>query len=128
MTPPRFDVHGTVISCPDPRALASFYEGMLGWSRIDDQPDWVVLGPDAPGPRLSFHIDGSFEAPVWPSSDGRQQMQLHLDIATDDLGAAVERACALGAKVAEDQPQDDVRVMLDPVGHPFCLFVPPVGG
>jgi hypothetical protein len=21
------------------------------------------------------------------------------------------------------QPQDDVRVMLDPAGHPFCLYV-----
>ena len=24
--------------------------------------------------------------------------------------------------MAEHQPQDDVRVMLDPAGHPFCLF------
>jgi len=25
------------------------------------------------------------------------------------------------------QPQDDVRVMLDPAGHPFCLFADPLG-
>jgi hypothetical protein len=25
--------------------------------------------------------------------------------------------------VAQIQPQEDVRVMLDPDGHPFCLFV-----
>jgi len=24
--------------------------------------------------------------------------------------------------VAAFQPQDDVRVMLDPAGHPFCLY------
>jgi hypothetical protein len=24
--------------------------------------------------------------------------------------------------VADHQPQDDVRVMLDPAGHPFCLY------
>jgi hypothetical protein len=27
-----------------------------------------------------------------------------------------------GAELASDQPQDDVRVLLDPEGHPFCLF------
>ena len=29
-----------------------------------------------------------------------------------------------GARPAELQPQADVRVMLDPAGHPFCLFRP----
>jgi len=34
-----------------------------------------------------------------------------------------ERAKSLGARVAEHQPQPErVLVMLDPVGHPFCLF------
>jgi hypothetical protein len=28
---------------------------------------------------------------------------------------------ALGALVAEAQPQDNVRVLIDPAGHPFCL-------
>jgi hypothetical protein len=45
-----------------------------------------------------------------------------LDIAVDDLAAAPARAVALGAIEAAFQPQDDVRVMLDPDGHPFCLF------
>ena len=31
-------------------------------------------------------------------------------------------AVELGAEEAEFQPQDDVRVMLDPAGHPFCLY------
>jgi hypothetical protein len=50
-------------------------------------------------------------------------MQLHLDIEVDDLVAAVDVAVASGATVAAFQPQDDVRVCLDPAGHPFCLFV-----
>ena len=50
-------------------------------------------------------------------------MQLHLDIEVDDLDAGVAAAVALGATVAEFQPQDDVRVCLDPAGHPFCLFL-----
>jgi hypothetical protein len=50
-------------------------------------------------------------------------MQLHLDIEVDDLARAVALAVAAGATVANDQPQDDVRVLLDPAGHPFCLWV-----
>jgi hypothetical protein len=51
-------------------------------------------------------------------------MQLHLDVAVDDLPAAVARAERLGARPASYQPQELVRVMLDPAGHPFCLFAP----
>ena len=51
-------------------------------------------------------------------------MQLHLDIEVDDLDAAVALAAEAGATVAGFQPQDGVRVCLDPAGHPFCLFLP----
>jgi hypothetical protein len=40
-----------------------------------------------------------------------------------DLEAALAHAVAAGATVAEFQPQADVRVLYDPVGHPFCLYV-----
>ncbi len=36
---------------------------------------------------------------------------------------AVADAAGLGATLADFQPQDDVRVMLDPEGHPFCLYL-----
>jgi hypothetical protein len=49
-------------------------------------------------------------------------MQLHLDLQVTDLAAAVEDAVALGATLAQFQPQDDVRVLLDLAGHPFCLY------
>jgi hypothetical protein len=50
-------------------------------------------------------------------------MQLHLDIEVDDLATEVDRAVRLGASVADVQPQQHVRVLLDPAGHPFCMFV-----
>jgi hypothetical protein len=34
----------------------------------------------------------------------------------------VAHAVELGAEQAEFQPQTDVRVLLDPAGHPFCLY------
>jgi hypothetical protein len=39
------------------------------------------------------------------------------------LDAAVEWAIECGARLADFQPQSDVRVLFDPAGHPFCLFV-----
>jgi hypothetical protein len=60
---------------------------------------------------------------VWPPEDERQQMMAHLDFEVEDLGAAVDDAVAAGARVAEFQPQERVRVMLDPAGHPFCLYL-----
>jgi hypothetical protein len=49
-------------------------------------------------------------------------MMLHLDIEVDDLEGEVERALGEGATLHAHQPQDDVRVLLDPSGHPFCLW------
>jgi catechol 2,3-dioxygenase-like lactoylglutathione lyase family enzyme len=104
--------------------LASFYERLLGVLRTTDQPDWVAIRL-RDGHGLAFHTDEQYLPPTWPSRPDAQQMQAHIEIATDDLDAAVAHAVACGATVAEDQPQDDVRVMLDPDGHPFCLFLWP---
>jgi hypothetical protein len=50
-------------------------------------------------------------------------MMIHLDIEVDDLEDAGARASAAGAVLADFQPQEHVRVYLDPAGHPFCLWV-----
>ena len=36
---------------------------------------------------------------------------------------AVVAGSEQGATLADFQPQEDVRVCLDPAGHPFCLFL-----
>lgn len=112
-----------VLGSPEPRLLAAFYEAMLDFARFDDDRDWVRIGPrDGSRPGLSFQLEESYVAPVWPPVAGAQQMMLHLDIGVEDLDAGVVRAVGLGATMADFQPQDDVRVLLDPDGHPFCLF------
>jgi hypothetical protein len=50
-------------------------------------------------------------------------MQVHLDFHVDDLESAHRRAVDAGARLMEFQPQPDVRVYADPVGHIFCFFV-----
>jgi hypothetical protein len=46
---------------------------------------------------------------------------MHLDIEVTELDDATADAVSLGARVAAFQPQDNVRVLFDPAGHPFCL-------
>ncbi len=123
MSTPRLALSGVVLGSPDPRALASFYERLLGLTRREDGDDWVVTTGAAPGPTLSFQREEHHVPAVWPSGPGDQQMQVHLDVAVDDLDEAGAHASACGATLADYQPQDDVRVWLDPAGHPFCLFV-----
>jgi hypothetical protein len=121
---PRLALSGVVLDSPDASALAGFYRRLLGWAVEQDEPGWVKLRSPDGGPGLSFQTEPTYAAPVWPAGPGDQQMQLHLDIAVGDLAAAGERAVAAGAVLAGYQPQGDVRVYLDPAGHPFCLFLP----
>lgn len=111
-----------VLGTPDPRGLAAFYRDLLGWEQVADEPEWVMLRPPGGGSGLSFQLEAAHVPPAWPAAADEQQMQVHLDIAVGDLAAGVARACQLGAVEAAYQPQDDVRVLLDPAGHPFCLF------
>lgn len=122
MTQPRMQISATVLDAPDAGALAGFYERLLGWTRVADEPGWVMLRPPSGGTGLSFQSEPNFVAPIWPSAPGAQQMMTHLDIAVEDLEEGVAWARDAGARLADFQPQEHVRVMLDPVGHPFCLF------
>ncbi len=117
-----FSLAATVIGTPDPRGLADFYRTLLEWDVRESEPDWVRIGPRDGGRGLSFQLEESHVPPAWPAGPGDQQMQVHLDIAVSDLAAGVSAAQSLGASLAEQQPQPDVRVLLDPAGHPFCLF------
>jgi catechol 2,3-dioxygenase-like lactoylglutathione lyase family enzyme len=120
---PDFRLTAAVLGTPDPRGLARFYQRLLGWPIRDDEADWATLRPADGGTGLSFQLESDHVPPVWPPVPGSQQMQQHLDIEVDDLEAAVAHAVAAGAEVAGFQPQDEVRVCLDPAGHPFCLWV-----
>lgn len=125
MDRPEIVLRGPVLDAPpgdEALALAAFYERLLGWPITQSNPGgWALLqSPDG----LKIEIQGllDYQPPTWPNSPDEQQMMLHIDFATDDVDAAVAWAIDAGATVAEYQPQPDVTVMLDPAGHPFCLF------
>jgi catechol-2,3-dioxygenase len=118
----RTDWWGVVLEAPDGVALAGFYSSLLGWPIAQQDQDGAAIAVPGTSSYLSFQSSPDYVPPVWPAAEGRQQMMMHIDVAVDDLAAAVADAVDLGATLAEFQPQEDVRVLLDPAGHPFCLY------
>ena len=117
---------GVVLGATDAKALAEFYAALLGWQMFADDGDenFFSVAPDeTSGYNLACQFEEHHVRPVWPGADGDQQMQLHLDFQVDDLDEAVAHAVECGAELADFQPQDRVRVLLDPAGHPFCLYL-----
>jgi len=111
-----------IIDCPTPRALASFYEQLLGVERLEDSPNWVTIG-GAGHPTVAFQGTADFVPPRWGSPAAPQQM--HMDVLVADLDIAQVQVLALGGRLLEgsDKPIG-YRVYADPVGHPFCLVTP----
>jgi hypothetical protein len=76
---------------------------------------------------LNFQAEAAYERPVWPEESGAQAKMMHLEILVEDLDQAIEVILRGGGDEAPHQPGDRdrsrLRVMLDPAGHPFCLFL-----
>ncbi|MET7520623.1 VOC family protein [Streptomyces sp. NPDC005480] len=112
---------GTAIEAPDPSGLAKFYAELLGWRIGHEEPGTAIVAASPHGPFFVFQQADDYRAPVWPPVDGEQRPMMHFDFQVGDLDSAVAEAVALGARMAEHQPQESVRVLFDPAGHPFCL-------
>jgi catechol 2,3-dioxygenase-like lactoylglutathione lyase family enzyme len=109
------------IGAPDAVALARFYARLLGTEVAAQEDGWAQVRSE----RLTLNVENEaqWQRPVWPAEPGRPFATVHLDLHVDDLDAAAAWATECGAQPAAHQPQDDVRVMIDPAGHPFCLFL-----
>lgn len=108
-------IDAVAIDCRDPRALATFWEGALGWRRTEDDPDEVAIEPtDGSVPPLLF-----LRVPEGKAVKNR----LHLDLRPDDRDAEVARLESLGARRV-DVGQGDVTwvVLADPEGNEFCVL------
>ena len=119
----KTDWWGVVLEAPDAQALADFYSYLLGWPVSVRGPDGAAIAVPGTSSYLSFDDSPDYTPPVWPAVEGRQRMMMHIDIGVDDVAAAVAEAIERGATLAEIQPQEDVRVLYDPAGHPFCLYL-----
>jgi catechol-2,3-dioxygenase len=119
----RTDWWGVVLEAPDPHALADFYSYLLGWPVAVTEPTGAAIQVPGTSSYLSFDSAPDYVPPVWPAAEDHQRMMMHIDIAVDDLAAAVTDAIEHGATLSDFQPQENVRVLLDPAGHPFCLYL-----
>jgi catechol-2,3-dioxygenase len=115
---------GVALDAPNGPELAHFYARLLGWQVFNEDDGGADVAPsEDAGYNLSFQTEPNYVRPVWPSQEGKPSMMMHLDLEVDDLEEAVAHALDVGAELAAYQPQETVRVMLDPVGHPFCLYL-----
>ncbi|QKV97495.1 VOC family protein [Streptomyces sp. NA02950] len=120
--PPRMKLSAITLDCPDPPALAAFYQQATG---LEPHPkshaDFAGLtGED--GLLIGFQRVENHRPPSWP--DPTVPQQLHLCFAVEDLDEAETRLLELGAGKPDHQPHEERwRVLTDPAGHPFCLTV-----
>jgi predicted enzyme related to lactoylglutathione lyase len=108
-------LQSVAIDAHDPSALATFWEGVLGWPRTDDEPDEVALEPPGGGADLLF---------LRVPEDKAGKNRLHLDLRPDDQAAEVARVEALGARRVDIGQGPDVTwvVLADPEGNEFCIL------
>jgi catechol 2,3-dioxygenase-like lactoylglutathione lyase family enzyme len=120
---PRVRLERVVFDCFSPRALAAFYEALLGMpTRVVDSPERVEIArEDRALPNLAFQHDPRFKPPRWP--DPAYPQQIHLDIDVDDPDAGRELVERLGA-IRLPAMGGSCPVYADPSAHPFCLCGP----
>jgi predicted enzyme related to lactoylglutathione lyase len=108
-----------VIDCHDPEALSAFWADLLGVEVHFRWHQYVMLRPTVEGgPALTFQqVD---EPKVGKS-------RAHLDIAVDDLEAAIAYAVERGATRLQRNEEDGVvlEILADPEGNEFCLVKVP---
>ena len=128
----RAHIWNVTFACAEPRELGRFWALALGWpdEDIDEsifqtfraagvgEPDisgfHLVKAPNGSRPRFYFHRREKSRPESYP---------MHLDFATDDREAEVERLVQAGASVVETKQGTNLTftIMRDPEGNPFCV-------
>jgi catechol 2,3-dioxygenase-like lactoylglutathione lyase family enzyme len=135
MERPPMRISGPVLDAPDVARLTRFYEQLLGWEIEDfngprpghpSGDGWSRIRPADGSAKIEIQFEKNYVRPTWPGASAAQGMQMHLDIWVEDVPAGVAWATECGATEAAFQPENRdphrLRVMLDPAGHPFCLW------
>jgi predicted enzyme related to lactoylglutathione lyase len=105
-------VFNITFDCDDPERLSDFWSAVTGYERTELIPGELAR-LRAPDPRGVRHLL-FFKVPEPKVSKSR----VHVDLATRDRDAEVERLRTLGATVLQEKP---IVVMADPEGNEFCI-------
>ena len=114
------DLVALCIDAEDPRRLASFWAGVLGWPTVDVDGGVEILPCDDTGFAVRF-------TPTTTPKVGLNQM--HFDLTStslDDQRQTVSRSLELGARHLDVGQGDDAShvVLEDPEGNEFCVIEP----
>ena len=102
--------------CENPRRLSAFWSAVTGYQPVMERDDFVALqAPDKRGVRGILF----FQVPEPKVVKNR----MHVDLASKDPEAEIERLVSLGATKVEYREGNGTSwtVMLDPEGNEFCL-------
>ncbi|MFE2941246.1 VOC family protein [Streptomyces sp. NPDC059255] len=118
--PLQMKLAAITLDCPDPPALAAFYQQATGLElHPESDADFAGLNR-ADGLFLGFQRVDNYRAPTWP--DQTVPQQLHICFSVEDVDQAADLLLELGAGKPDHQPDEDRWLVLtDPAGHPFCL-------
>ena len=123
---PAVSWNAVCLDCREVEPMARFYERFLGFEVEFREDAWISLSDPHGGVGLNLQADDTYERPTWPEQPGLPGKMMHFEIKVDDVSAAIDVAVASGATEAPWQPPDrdpeTLRIMLDPAGHPFCLW------
>jgi catechol 2,3-dioxygenase-like lactoylglutathione lyase family enzyme len=114
-------LHALCVDAGDPRRLARFWAGLLGWEPVDDPHDGIALLPsDDTGFRIRFPPTGERKS---------AQNRMHFDLTStsvEDQRRTVAEALALGARHVDvgQRPEERHVVLADPEGNEFCVIEP----
>lgn len=115
----RLRLTAITLDCPDPPALAAFYQQATGLQlHPGSGDDFAGLTREDDRLFLGFQRADGYQAPSWPGQS--MPRQLHLDFAADNLDEAEALLLELGAAKPDLQPGGDRwRVFTDPAGAPL---------
>jgi catechol 2,3-dioxygenase-like lactoylglutathione lyase family enzyme len=105
----------------DPRRLARFWGGVLGWEVADDTRDCIALLPSD---------DTWFGFRFLPTQEPKSSpYERHFHLTSTSLGdqqQTVARSLALGARHLDvgQRPEEGHVVLADPEGNEFCVIEP----
>ena len=119
--PPPTAIGGLTVDCDDAAGMLAFYTEAFDGRPEPAYPETPCVRVD--GLLLIFRESPGRVRPTWPGSD----MQMHFEVFVDDLDQQEARLIALGAIRPPEQDETDptLTVLLDPAGHPFCIFLRP---
>jgi len=122
------ELRDIVIDSRDPASLARFWAEALDAYDVrpysDAEIERLRLLGFTPESDPSVAVDGPGPTLFFQRSDQPKttRNRIHLDVATADRAAEVERLCELGASLRDEH--EGHCVLLDPEGNEFCVLGP----